>query len=166
MATMDAIDAYVDSPTPHNADRLRRAILQDETFDRRSPWHEHLWRLHTQERYDETIRVVRSLMPGLWLSPDAHLMLATAHTALGRTQEAERERYLWRLALDAALKSGDGTQESPWPVLHVADMYTILSELGVAPTEQRAQGHGGQIVDAITCSDGQDRWFRLVEVNQ
>lgn len=162
-----AFTAYVDNPAPANLRVLQTAITSDPTFERGTPWLERARELVGQERHDEVIRLVMERMPGLLLCPTAHAMLGHSFSRIGNRQESMRESAYAALAVDAIRQSGSGSSADPWRVLHVADEYHLLSELGLAPVSQRLVGDGGVgsdggVIDVITCSDGSERWFELV----
>ena len=101
-------------------------------------------------------------MPGLFLSPQAHGLLARAHQALGQESDAERERKLSLLALHEIEDSGTGTVDSPLEVLRVQDEYDHLQATRRRSTAQRLHRTDQGEVDVHTLEDGTELWFRLL----
>lgn len=159
MTISTAFTAWVDAPGRATLARLQAEITRDESFDRSSVWQHRAGELMDQQRHDEVIRLIMSRMPGLLLSPAAHAMLAVSYEAIRDTGNARREAFYRDLTVQAVLDSGSGTADAPWLVLHVADEYAALAALGLVPEAQRVEAHS---MDVITCSDGSERWFKLV----
>lgn len=156
-----AFTAYVDAATPGNLQALQSAITSDPSFERGTPWLDRARELVQQDRHDEVIRLVMERMPGLLMCPPAHALLGHAYSRIGNRQESQRETAYATIAVEAIRQSGSGSESDPWQVLHVADEYHFLAELGLDPVSQRMIDDGG-IRDVITCSDGTERWFELV----
>ena len=92
----DIMEAFLLDPSPETRHPLRAAILSDRTFDPRVALRELLGEAPTPQAVLDSIG---ARMPGLFLSPQAHGLLARAHEALGEESDAERERKLSLLAL-------------------------------------------------------------------
>ena len=107
----------------------------------------------------EVVDLVHGLMPGAFLSPSAHTILAAAHEALGEHDLARREQRLARQALAAILDSGDGSVDRPWQVLRVSDEYDVLRSQGRRSVEQRLVTRDGVDLDHHRCEDGSEAWF-------
>lgn len=101
-------------------------------------------------------------MPGAFLNPGAHTMLASAYEELNDDASARREQTLARLGVATILHSGDGTNQRPWEVLRVADEYDTLTALGRTRIEQRLHEVDGGRVDELVLDDGTRAWFVLV----
>ncbi|HEY1133608.1 MAG TPA: DUF4919 domain-containing protein, partial [Nocardioides sp.] len=91
-------------------------------------------------------------------SPAAHRLLAQAHAALGDTTRSLREARTARLALDSVLGTGDGTVDRPWTVLHLADEYDVLRDLGRRSTGQRLVRREDRWFDVHDTATG-EAWF-------
>lgn len=162
MSLQSAFSAYLDAPGPVRLAELHREITSSHNFLRATVWLERATELADASRHDELIRLLTRLMPGVLLSPTAHAMLSVAYGGIGEREESQRHRFYAEVSLEAIAGSGDGTEERPWRVLHVADEYALLSSLGLAPAGQRSVEMSGRLIDEITVSDGTQRWFELV----
>ncbi|WP_297742593.1 DUF4919 domain-containing protein [uncultured Tessaracoccus sp.] len=143
--------------------RLRHTILSDATFDVASPWFEPAAELAAQERHDELIRLLDAHMPGAFLSPEAHQLLAHALTAIGERTQAEQERFLAHASLELILDSGDGSQTRPWQVLEVLDEYAVLRHHQVSVASQRRDVDGARTLDVHRTSAGRELWFEVLQ---
>lgn len=112
--------------------------------------------------YRKALDALSSWMPGAFLSPLAHGMLAQALTGLGRTRAAELERRLARAALVTIFNSGDGSRTRPWIVLRVSDEYDILAALGEKAEVQVPVAASEQLLDRITTDRGRTHWFEIL----
>ncbi len=155
----DIMEAFLLDPTPETRRPLRAAILSDRTFDPRIALRELLGEAPTPQTVLETIG---SHMPGLFLSPQSHGLLARAHQALGQESDAERERKLSLLALREIEDSGAGTAASPLEVLRVEDEYDHLRATRRRSTAQRLHRTDEGEVDVHTLEDGTELWFCLL----
>lgn len=153
--------SYAESRDPADLDRLWTAV-------RRAPDLDPLLDLETSGRrllaagaHADLLALVRDRMPGAFLSPSAHALLAAAHAGLGEEREARRERRTARLALEAILATGDGSAARPWRVLRVADEYAVLRARGRRSRTQRLVVRDGRPHDVHACDDGSTAWFDL-----
>ena len=112
-----------------------------------------------QGAYADVVTLVRGLMPGAFLSPSAHTILAAAYDGLGDRDRARREQLVAEEALAGLLRSGDGTAERPWRVRRVSDEYDVLRAQGRRSIEQRLVTRDGTPLDHHRCADGSEAWF-------
>ncbi|WP_195849499.1 DUF4919 domain-containing protein [Nocardioides marmotae] len=151
--------AYARSRTAADLDRLRDAVRRSPGFDPGLDVTTVVRPLLAAGRHAEVVAAVRDLMPGAFLSPSAHLALATAHDGLGDAERAGIERGRAWLALASIASTGDGAPEHPVSVLRVSDEYDVLRSRGLRPAGQRTVTRGGRDLDVLHCSDGSDLWF-------
>lgn len=136
-------------------DQLRDAIVAAPADDRVLPEASSLLRRAEFARARD--RVLDG-MPGWFLSPAAHNLLALAHRGTGNEDAAAGERALSGLGLRIILDSGTGSRLQPWTVLRVSDEYDLamLNQKRVAGQSTPDGTH-----DSLVCSDGTTYWFRL-----
>lgn len=158
----EALEQYLSSGAHGALAAFHAAMLAQPDFSRATPWFDRAAQLSTQSRYDEVIRLVTAHMPGAFACSDAHLMLSLAFAGIGDENRATREAFYAQVTEQMVRDSGDGTEQRPWQVLHVADEYTLLRSEGVQPTNQRLVERDSRLFDMIACSDGTERWFEMV----
>ncbi len=107
----------------------------------------------------DVVAIITSMMPGSFLSPVAHGLLAEAHTALGDGPAADHERALTKLAFKSILDSGDGSEGRPWKVLRISDEYDVLRLLGRSSTQQELVERGGRRFDRHVHADASESCF-------
>lgn len=163
MAVLAHLLDHLDHRDAASLARLRHAIMSDVTFDVASPWFEPAAELAAQERHDELIRLLDAHMPGAFLSPDTHQLLAHALSAIGERTQAEQERFLAHVSLELILDSGDGSQTRPWQVLRVLDEYAVLRHRGFPVAAQRRDDDSARTLDVHRTSAGRELWFEVLQ---
>lgn len=158
------LDAYLTDPNAATLAALRRAIRSAPNFDPDLRAVARADALLAEQAWAEAVEVLEDAMPGAIFSPGVHARLATALRAAGRLPDADRHARLARAALDSITATGDGTVESPWSVLRVADEYDVLDSLGARPVSQAVHPAGERAVDVVTCEDGREVCFDVVEM--
>lgn len=161
MAFKDVAADFIGSPNPATAAAVRLAVQACPSYTPTPTFFPEAMRLAEAGRHRDVIELVASWMPGAFLSPSAHSLLATSLAAVGDVEAAELERDLARLAALAILRSGDGTRGNPWVVLRVDDEYDLLRWTDRRPEEQRVIADGRGKLDVIQCADGSEAWFQL-----
>ncbi|GAB3198541.1 hypothetical protein GCM10027062_12950 [Nocardioides hungaricus] len=139
--------------------RLREAVRSARNYAPDLDVERDVHPLLARGAHAEVVALVSGLMPGAYLSPSAHTILAAAHEALGAADLARREQRVARMALASILDSGDGTAERPWRVLRVSDEYDVLRSQGRRSVEQRFLTRDGIDLDRHRCADGSEAWF-------
>lgn len=155
------LQIYLADKTKANAHRLFKAVSALPGFARPTPWLRHADRLGLQQRWDEIIRIIDFAMPGAVLSPAAHSVLSQAYSGLGRAKQALAEAQMYDLSIEVIFKTGEGTKESPWQVLHVADEYLVLQQLNLSATQVVTLTAGENPIDLIETSVGKSCYFQL-----
>lgn len=159
MGFVDAATTYVSEPSSETWAPLRGFILAASTYDPLIDFSR--WQ---QPRDVENLAVlaeISALMPGAFLNPTAHRLLARAYEADGDMASAARERTLADLGIATILRSGTGERRSPWEVLRVADEYDALGAIGCQPIRQVLRHTDGRDSDEFTFDDGSHVWFML-----
>lgn len=159
---LDALQRWLDAQDAPSRARLQETVLAQPDFERDTPWLTRAEDLAAQERHDELIRLVAEVMPGAFLCHDAHGLSSWAHRAIGKHEDADRERFFAESALRLIAASGDGTRSRPWQVFHVADEYAFLRRREVTPVAQRAENDGLRLYDVLTLASGAEVWFELL----
>lgn len=158
----DLVTAYLENQDREHLDRLRAAVVGSSTFDPDLNLLAAVTPHMEAGRHREVVDVVTAKMPGAALNPMAHLALSAAYEALGEEQAAKRESVMAKIAVSSVLTTGDGSEESPWSVLRVADEYDVMRAKGIAPVGQSAQSRDGRVVDRHETADG-PVWFVIDE---
>lgn len=159
MAFKDVAADYIEDPTPARLAALREAIVASPSYTPTPRFPLEARRLAAAGRHREVVNLVGQWMPGAFLSPSAHSLLAESLDALG-DPEARRERFLTRLSVQTLLRSGDGSPEHPWVVLRVDDEYDLLRWTRRRPIAQRLAITAQGPRDVIEHDRGED-WFAM-----
>jgi hypothetical protein len=153
-----AVDFLI-QPNQTNLELLRAQVRAADS---------HRWDVHPSEHGADllqagdatgAVRALEALLPGAFLNPGIHLLLAEAHRQLGDTSAVEREATVYQAALSAILGTGDGTETSPLSVLMIADEYDVLTALGKTSQQQSLKDIDGRRLDKHLCTDGTLLWF-------
>lgn len=155
----DVVTDYLEHQDAEHLQRLRRTIVSSATFDPDLNLLAEAGPLLEAGRHQEVVDTITSKMPGAALNQTAHGLLSVALRALGDEQGAERERIMTKLSISSILSTGDGTQESPWSVLRVADEYDLMRARGIVPGDQSSRQVDGRMVDRHETEDGGEVWF-------
>lgn len=156
------MEAYALDPTPEHLAVLHTAIMAAPTFDPMILLGELVGPLTAAGDHRGVIDGLRRHMPGLFLSPAAHMHLSQAHAALGDDAAAQRERRFALLAMHSIRDGATGTEDAPFPVLRVEDEYTVLDASGLRSSQQRYFSDDRGHFDVHTVEDGSEVWFRLL----
>lgn len=162
MSFMDAMEAYALDPAPEKLPPLHRAIMQQPTYDPLVLLGPTVAKLRQAGDHQGIIDEIGKRMPGLFLSPAAHMHLSQAHEALGDETAAKRERRFALLAMRSIREGAAGTQESPFPVLRIEDEYMVLEAARQRSAQQRETSDDSIHYDVHTVDDGSEVWFRLL----
>lgn len=160
MTFSQAAAAYVAAPSPGTLATLHHWIQIDVSYDPAVEFRSRV--VPMLEAGDHRGAVAALQQPGLFLSPSAHSLLARAHLAAGNMDRAQQHRHLASISLVAIRDSGDGSSNSPWQVLRLADQHDALALWGRRSVSQTAIVSGDRTVDAHTCEDGTATHFALV----
>jgi len=156
---LDAYQAFLEEPTLDNYRRVRRMTLTEPGFDRQSlEWIE-LSRLCDEDRFEEVRKRADEMWSTWQLSPRLHLLLGRAARHLGDQEEEELSHFQFQTCLDSLLATGEGTETSPYEVLHISDQYDVVCALGLRGRCQRTVEREGRCLDVISCDDGTEIWF-------
>lgn len=158
----DTMEAYALDPTPEHLDALHRAITAAPSYDPMVAISQIVTPLEQAGDHRGVVDALWAQMPGIFLSPAAHMHLSQAYAELGKDAEATRERKFALLAMDSIRTAGEGTEESPYPVLRVEDEYAVLDAERHRSTAQQLVPTESGACDVHTLEGGSQRWFRLL----
>lgn len=158
----EVMEAYALEPTPATLRPLHEAILGAPNYDPLAALDPVLTGLEQAGDHQGIVDEIWRRMPGLFLSPSAHLRLSIAYEGLGEEAAARRERRLAGLALASIRDSGEGDEASPLRVLRVEDEYDVLSAVGRRSREQQERSDTHGVFDVHTTDDGGSWWFQLL----
>lgn len=98
------------------------------------------------------------LAPAWRLCSRYHFLLARAAELQGDDEELELERFQLSACLEGVLATGDGSESSPFQVVHTSDIYDVLHTLKRSPVAQQLVLSADTRLDAIRCDD-ESEWF-------
>lgn len=155
----DLVTAYLENQDLEHLARLRSAVAAAPGFDPDLNLLAEVGPLVEEGRHQEVVDVVTAKMPGAALNPTAHMAMSMALEGLGREDAARRESIMVKVAVSSVLSTGDGTEESPWSVLRVADEYDVMRAQEITPQGQSSRTVDGRTVDRHETADGGEVWF-------
>lgn len=161
MIFADIATQYLTDPTLELLTQLRIQIQQSVNYDPGTNPETNALPLLNSGNAEAAIAELEALMPGAFLSPGIHLLLAEAHHQLGHTDDTNREAAWYRASLSGILSTGDGTAEHPWSVLMISDEYDVLRALKKTSTQQELVRLDGKTMDHHQCADGDEYSFEL-----
>lgn len=153
--------AFIGNPGPETLAALQRDVVASPGFDTYLSL-DGIVPLLRQGDDAGAVDALRALMPGAFLSPLVHSLLAGAFGRLGDSDQAEFEATLERAALAAIFNSGEGTAERPWRVLMISDEYDALRALGRSSVDQRQLVVGRRLLDYHRTDDGYEAYFDVM----
>ena len=162
MDFVEVMKSFVLSPSEETLAPLQAEIMAAANYDPLVLFESVVSPLMDSGNYQGAVDAVWRMLPGAFLSPTAHAMLAYSYDQLGDEKAAQRETKFARLALDTLTSSGDGTQDAPYRVLRVSDEYDVLRYQQRTSVTQRAVVIDEQGYDVHQCSDGSEVWFKLL----
>ena len=162
MGFVDVMKSFVLSPGEETLAPLQAEIMAAANYDPLVRLESVVSPLVDSGDHQGVVDAVWRMLPGVFLSPTAHAMLAHSYDKLGDEKAARRETKFARLALDALMSSGDGTQDAPYQVLRVSDEHDVLCYVQRTFVAQRVVVVDGHGYDVHLCSDGSEGWFKLL----
>jgi hypothetical protein len=151
---------YLQSPSPETFERLRRAAAASPQYNPYSDGLSRAGALVGEEKFQEALDLIESVMPCWIMNPGMHMLASFAHHKLGHEKEAECEAMFCRALIDGILATGDGSRARPYKVMYVRDEYDVLEHLGKKRNVQALVGDGVPM-DEMTCEDGTVLWFDI-----
>lgn len=108
------------------------------------------------------VREADAVLAVTWLDARTHVMKAYAAEQLGDAATAQRERAVAARIVQSVADSGEGTEESPFVVVTVAEEYAFLGMNGLERRRQRLGRCGERpcdVVEAVNPDTGETRTF-------
>lgn len=152
--------AYALDPGARTLGALRSGVRGAHNYPGPAALRRTVSELRTRGDHGGVVQALREAMPGAFFAPWVHGVLAQAYAALGDDDRAEKERRISRLAFESILRTGNGTRDEPWTVLHLSDEYDVLDALGRPSSAQRLVVDGDHRFDVHTCGD-EEAWFDI-----
>lgn len=156
----DAVNAWLAQPDDTRLSELYLAIQAQPNYTTAPNFIRAAEALRLGD-YTTALNQLSRWMPGAFLSPLAHGMLARALAGLGRREAAVLETRLARAALVTIFNSGDGSRSRPWLVLRVSDEYDVLEALEDTVERQTPVEDGHRFLDRIDTRQGTTHWFEI-----
>lgn len=158
----DTMEAYALDPTPEHLENLHRAIMSSPGYDPLVSIGPTIGPLVQAGDHQGVVDALWAQMPGIFLSPAAHMHLSQAYEQLGEERAAGRERRFALLAMASIREGADGSEGAPYPVLRIEDEYTVLDAAGQRSCAQEQVTREDGAFDIHTLEDGSQVWFRLL----
>jgi hypothetical protein len=111
--------------------------------------------------HDEVLERLAALPASAALSPRVHLFAAEAADGLGDQERVELERFLFVVALQGILATGDGSKKRPYVVCHATDEHDVLEALDRSAERQTLVQGKAEVLDVIECTGGGEVWFDI-----
>lgn len=153
------LNKYLHDPNLNNFLELRTTYLKSPVYTPYVNYMDSASVLLGNEQYPEALDYLKSVLPGFFLSPSFHRILAFIYHQLFRIHEEYLERNLADSLLHGILSSGDGSEQHPYLVLYVGDEYEVLAHLGKKHRLQQLVMKEGCSFDLLTCDDDGLLWF-------
>jgi len=99
--------------------------------------------------WPRAVREADSVLAVKWLDVRTHVLKAYAAGQMGDSAAASRERWAAARIVRSVAESGEGTQESPFVVVTVAEEYAFLSIFGYDPAGQGLGQCGRHLCDVM-----------------
>ena len=161
MTLSDTALRYLQAQTLDNYLALRQLIVAAPNYAPYARAEEKAQALLAQAQFQDVITALTTLMPGCFLSPGLHLLLAHAYRQLGDADAAGTETALAQAAIHGLLLTGDGSQARPYQVVHLSDEQDVLNYLGKQFIGQAMVERDGRQFDRLECADGSRFWFDI-----
>ncbi len=164
-ADLDArFAAFLKKPSAKNYLAVFKQVTSSPKYQPYSRVLDEVKDLLDKKQNKEALKKIDGAMPGLLLSPKAHLYASVAAVRLNDKKRAEKELLAQKQCLQGMLNSGDGSQKKPYLVTCVSDQYDLLRHLRKAVKMQGLRQDGGKSYDMIFCTDGSEIWFDITTV--
>jgi|GEM_PF-1040172 len=164
MATHDRIIWNLFRELVHEQSRgkflqLREMIIESGCYTPYVGLIEQMERHLKLNQYSRVIDLYQSSWPSCLLSPRAHLLLSRVHDIQGNADQRDSEEALAVAVLELILKTGDGTKNSPYGVLHLTDEADVLIALEKDKVGEELIECNGRYLDCVMTDDEQEIYF-------
>lgn len=154
---------FVQSPDRDSYFAIREAVRASEHYQPYSADLREVFKLMNEDRLHEARELLAVSMPNLLLSPAAHWIGAQLAEKAQDVNRAAMEQFVAAICCEGIRSTGEGTQETPYVVLHPSDEHDLLHYLGKEPQSQSLIVDGDRHLDCIECTDGSTLWFDITD---
>ncbi|CAB5130954.1 hypothetical protein D3OALGB2SA_3629 [Olavius algarvensis associated proteobacterium Delta 3] len=144
--------------------QLRELIIESGNYTPYAGMIENMERCLIMDGFPQAIDLYNSSWPNCLLSPRAHLLLSRIFNIQGDADQHKSEEALAFTVLDLILKSGDGTKNSPYNVLHLADKTDVLVALEKNKVGEELIECNGRYLDCVMTDDEQEIYFDVTDM--
>ena len=121
-----------------------------------------------QGSYESAVMLDTTIMYSWMLSPEYHLIRHHLYVMLDDHERAQHARWLAELLLQALLATGDGTEETPYLVSSLSDIYAIIETICGGVTEycvgQEVRVVEGRYIDRVAISEEYALYFDVSDM--
>ena len=157
----EAFKNFIDAPSRESYLYVRALVISSEEYQPYSDEFEAVEKLYEQEKVTEALETLRSAMPNLLLSPQAHFLASFLHSKTGNEQFAKTEMMISAACTQGILSTGDGTADQPYIVMRTTDEYDILKQFDKELETQSLTQVDGKHIDHMRCTDNSEYWFDI-----
>jgi hypothetical protein len=161
MTIAETADRYLQDQTPENFLELRQQVAASPNYSPYASPEQAALALMEKKQYQAAADALMALMPGSYLSPGAHQLLAHIYGLMDQNDDARYEDELVQAVFAGLLRTGDGSPERPYLALHISDEYDLARFLGKTVATQRLVRKDGRSYDVVDCADGARLWFDI-----
>jgi len=144
--------------------KLRELIIDSDNYTPYAGLIENMERCLNLNGYTQVLDMYRSSWPNCLLSPRAHLLISRIHDIQGDADQHDAEEGIAYAVLDLILKSGDGTKNNPYCVLHLADETDVLVALDKEKVGEELIECNGRYLDCVMTDDEQEIYFDVTDM--
>jgi Domain of unknown function (DUF4919) len=155
---------FLQEPSPERFWKLREAVISHPQYNGYSTDLDELQQFNEQGRHSEVRAKFASSIPNLLLSPRAHMLVSLSARAQEDMEDARTEGFICHRCLEGILRTGSGSEESPYHVLRTSDEYDVLFHFGKNLLEQQLVHRDDRCFDVLVCEDGAVLWFDITEM--
>ena len=161
---MDLFCQLLEEKTLTKFFQFRKKIINSNKYNPYAHLPQQLDAHLVNNQIDDAVALYKSNWQGLILSPRVHLSLSTI-ADIKNNQKAKKfsERAAFTL-IDLICKSGDGSKERPYHVLHISDEYDVLIFHRKEMAEQALVSENGRFYDCLTTTEGEKIWFDITDM--
>ncbi len=156
---MDNFSRFLQNPSKDTYLALRKDIIDRPDFNYLDRGISQLEKLIKEGDHQKVRAFIPQLMPTHLLSPVTHLLIAESAKNAGEEEQAKQEFAMFSACLKAMNETGDGSLESPYAVILIADEYDILRSLEETSQKQSLIEDNGRKLDKHLTESGKEIYF-------
>ena len=158
---MIIFENFLNDPSGENFKTLRAELMKTPGYDFYSTEIAALDELAADEDFQGIMKRAATMLPAWLLSPSLHLYLSEAFLEAGDRKHAEKEEQAAKACLRGMNKSGDGSKERPYLVMHESDEYDLIEAMGKDDEDHQRLASNVPPLDKIRCEDGSEYYFEI-----